>query len=80
MVYSGHLEHVVSGYKTNDLKPGWQEWRGKKRPDYLHLAEQKPDVFQAKSSNPGWLMRNEGLTPRARGHHFNVNKRGGVMF
>lgn len=39
--------------------------REKKTLDYLHLTEQKPEVFQAKFSKPGWLMHSEGLPPRA---------------
>lgn len=67
---------AMSGYKTNDLRV-----KGKKKTlDYLHLAEQKPEVFQPKFSKPGWLMHSEGLPPRAEGHRVNVIKRVGVMF
>lgn len=48
--------------------------------DYSLLTEQKPEVLEAKFSNPGWLMHSEGLTPQAEGHHVNFIIRVGVMF
>lgn len=50
------------------------------RVDYSLLTEQKPEVLEAKFSNPGWLMHSEGLTPQAEGHHVNSIICVGVMF
>lgn len=50
------------------------------RVDYSLLTEQKPEVLEAKFSNPGWLMHSEGLTPQAEGHHVNFIICVGVMF